>query len=81
MQIILARLDQTQEIAKHGRVDLGERHTFCTVNVPVAVVWVNKGSEADLQKAQAYAAREGYTVLCYDGEKDPLNRARKDIAR
>ncbi len=81
MQIVLARLDQTQEIAKQGRIDLGERHTFRTVNVPVACIWLNDGSEDDVQSATRYAAREGYSVLCYKNEADPLARARKDIAR
>lgn len=81
MQIVLARLDDSAELVKAGRVDLGERHTFRAVRVPASVMWTNNGTEADKAKAERFAASEGYTVLCYDGEDDPLNRARRDIAR
>ena len=40
----------------------------------------NNGNDADMTKAKRFAASEGYTVFCYTGEKDPLNKARKDIA-
>lgn len=80
MQIVLARLDEGAVIAKHGRVDLGERHTWRAVKVPVAVMWLQDGTEADRAKAEQYAAREGYRVFCYSGESDPLNRARREIA-
>jgi hypothetical protein len=44
-------------------------------------MWLNKGTEADLAKAKAYAERDGRTVLCYENEKEPLQRARKDVLR
>jgi 7-cyano-7-deazaguanine synthase in queuosine biosynthesis len=81
MQIVLAKLNEDQIVAKAGRVDLGERHTFKTVHVPTACMWINKGTEADRAKAERFAATEGYTVFCYNGEKDPLAKAKKDIAR
>lgn len=81
MQIVLARLDEGHVIEKHGRIDLGERHRFKMVDVPVSCVWLNDGTEDDAQKARAFAAQEGYSVFCYSGEADPLKRARRDIAR
>lgn len=81
MQIVLARLDDGAELVKAGRADLGERHTFRAIKVPASVMWTNNGTEADKVKAEKFAAAEGYTVICYDGEKDPLNRARRDIAK
>jgi hypothetical protein len=80
MQIVLARLDEGAELVKAGRADIGERHTFRPIKVPVSVMWTNNGTEADKAKAEKFAAAEGYTVLCYHGEKDPLSRARRDIA-
>jgi len=81
MQIVLARLDDGAELVKAGRVDIGERGTFRAIKVPVAVMWVNNGTEADRSKAERFAKTEGYTVLCYNGEEAPLCRARMDIVR
>jgi ribosomal protein L30E len=81
MQIVLARLDDGAEVVKAGRMDLGEQHTFRAIKVPTACMWTNNGTDADRQKAEKFAKTEGYTVLCYDGESDPLNRARRDIGR
>lgn len=81
MQIVLARLDEGQVIAKHGRIDLGERHKFKKVDVPVSCMWINDGNEDDAKKAESYAQANGYTVFRYNGESDPLERARRDIAK
>jgi hypothetical protein len=81
MQIVLARLDEAQALVKRGRVDLGERNEFHSTYVPVAMMWTNNGTDADIAKAQRFAATEGYTVLCYTAEKDPLNKARADISK
>jgi hypothetical protein len=81
MQIVLARLDDGTELVKAGRVDLGELHTFRAIKVPVSVMWINKGTEADRTKAERFAQTEGYSVFCYDGDVDPLARARSDIAK
>lgn len=79
MQIVLARLDDSQEVAKIGRVDIGQAHTFRDIKVPVAVVWLNDGTDADVAEAEKFAKTEGYTVFCYEGEADPLGRAKQDI--
>ena len=80
MQIVLARLEEDQVIVAEGRIDLGQRHKFKAVHKPVACMWLNKGNGQDVQSARTFAAREGYTVFCYTGERDPLTRAKKDIA-
>jgi hypothetical protein len=81
MQIVLARLDDSAEIVKTGRVDLGERHMYRAIKVPVAMVWLNNGTEADRAKAARYAEREGYAVFCYDADPDPIGRAKREIAK
>lgn len=80
MQIVLARLDDDQEVVKQGRVDLGERHTFRATKRPVALMWINAGNDSDKAKAERFARSEGYTVFCYDNEAAPLDCARRDIS-
>jgi hypothetical protein len=79
MQIVVAWTEETQEVVKVGRVDIGDSHKFKTVQLPRACMWLNKGTEADAEKAREYAASEGHSVFCYEGEKDPLGRAKKDV--
>jgi hypothetical protein len=51
-------------------------------NQPVSLMWLNRGTQADVGKAEAFARTEGYTVFTYDtSEHDPLGRAKKDITR
>ena len=80
-QIVLAKLIETQEIVKLGRVDIGELHKWRTINVPVAVMWLNNGEAYDVAEAEKYARAEGYTVFLYEGEANPLERARQDISK
>jgi len=80
--IVLARIETTQTIVKHGRIDLGEPHTLEDVPVPVAVRWLQSGGTADIQAAQKYAADNGYQVFTYlTSEPDPLGRARNDVMK
>lgn len=80
--IVLARIETTQKIVKHGRTDLGEPHTLEDVPVPVAVRWLQSGGTADIQAAQKYAADNGYQVFTYlTSEPDPLGRARNHVMR
>lgn len=44
-----------------------------------AAIWLNKGSDEDKRVAEAWAAREGYSVHVYQvDEPDPLGRAKAD---
>ena len=78
-QIVLAKLNDAQKLVKLGRVDLGELHTFETIKVPVSAMWLNDGNDQDVAKAEKFAETEGYTVFLYEGEANPLERARQDI--
>jgi len=80
--IVLARIEMTKKIVKHGRIDLGEPHTMEDVPVPVAVRWLQSGGTADIQAAQKYAADNGYQVFTYlTSEPDPLGRARNHVMK
>lgn len=81
MTIVLARVEEDRVIVKHGRTDLGEQHKFKTVPKPIACVWLLNGKESDVEKARNYAASEGYTVFCYEAERDPLGKAKRDILK
>jgi hypothetical protein len=94
-KIVLAwRSDGTEVVDPHmTRIDLGERHKSRNVVQPHAVMWLNKGTEQDVVKAEAHALKErtqaegdpyrtgyGHRVFVYpSAERDPLGRARKDI--
>jgi hypothetical protein len=80
-QIVLAKLIETQEISKLGRVDIGEAHKWRDIKVPVSLMWLNNGEDYDVAEAQKYAKAEGYTVFLYEGEANPLERARQDISK
>lgn len=79
MQIVLAWLDEEFVLIQEGQPDIGRPHKFKSVPRPLAAMWLNKGTEADVVKARKYAETDGRAVFCYEGEKDPLGRARKDI--
>lgn len=79
MQIVLAKVEEAQEIVRVGRQDVGESHKFKTVRRPVALMWLNEGTKRDVIKAKSFAKTEGYSVLCYDSMEDPLGAARQDI--
>lgn len=81
MQIVLARIEEDFRVKELRRADMGERPIMEAVPKPVACMWLNNGSDADVAKAQAYARAEGYTVFTYKGSRDPLTQAKKDVMR
>jgi hypothetical protein len=85
LQIVIAWTEEVQELdetnARSVRRDLGESHKFKYVKKPFAAMWLNKGTEADVAKAQAYARAEGKKVFTYTGGGDPLGRAKADVLR
>jgi hypothetical protein len=84
IQIVLAKvnIDHQVDQSKLRRTDMGERPIMKQVDKPVSMMWLNRGTQADVQGAQAYARTEGYTVFTYDtSEHDPLRRAKEDITR
>lgn len=78
-QIVLAKLNDGLKLVKRGRVDIGGPHQFADIKIPVSVMWLNNGEDYDVAEAEKYAKAEGYTVFLYEGEVDPLERARQDI--
>ena len=79
MQIVLAWVDEDFVLVEEGQPDIGRPHKFRSVPKPLAAMWLNNGTPADIVKAQKYAETDGRTVFVYEGEKDPLGRARREI--
>ena len=78
--IVLAKLEGREIVTKRGRTDIGERHKFETVYIPVTCIWLNEGTQEDIAAAREYALKNNYRVLCYPlSESDPLGRAKTDI--
>jgi hypothetical protein len=97
-QVVLAWTRETAELVDPHltRIDLGEWHKTRPVREGLAVMWARHGTEADVEKAKAHAAKEqsaadhdplyatgtGYRVFVYPlSEKDPLGRARREVLR
>ena len=65
--------------------DLGQRPGMRVERRGHAVVWLRKGTKADVQKAKEYAAKESDAeqtmhVFVYPAhERFPLERARRDV--
>lgn len=82
MQIVIAWVEETVEwTGEPFRVDIGERPPMRPARLAKAAMWVNDGNAADLAKAERYAAREGYRVLTFTGEPDPLGAAKAAVLR
>lgn len=70
--------------------DLGARPGLKTIREGRACIWRNRGSEADVVKARAYAETENtkrgegegpILVFIYPtSEKEPLDRARREVS-
>lgn len=66
--------------------DLGQRPKFVPCRRAVAMAWVVEREGDDIalerQKADAFAAREGYTVFEFPAdEPDPIGKARAAVLR
>lgn len=82
--IVLARNEMTgwRETDQFERRDGNWYPVFEQCSRPVALVWLNCGIEQDVEKAQVFATREGYSVLLFPtDEKDPLASAKLEIAK
>jgi hypothetical protein len=81
-KIVLGWVETKLEVVGTHRADLGELPNLKQVIVPKVLMWLNKGSEKDLEKAHSYAkAQKDQTVLVFTypkTEKDPLGRAKKE---
>ena len=85
-QIVLAWAVREVVAVEERRRDLGERPTLTIGSVPRAAMWKNRGTQTDVEKAEAYARSEpGKCVYVYPSTvRDPLAAAKmavmKDIA-
>lgn len=80
--IVLARLEDDFRVVSDAGRDLGRAPKIERFHRPAAVVWLNEGDALDAQKARAFAAKEGYRVFLYPvTEREPLARAKRDVAR
>lgn len=80
VSIVLAKLKEDWKVIRPGQPDIGIRPVLETILVPVSLMWLNEGTEADVKKAMEYASKEGYRVFTYPvGESDPLGRAKRDV--
>ena len=82
VQIVLARTEEDYEVVRPGQSDIGIPAKTRVVLVPKALMWLRKGTSADVAKAEAHARSEGWKVFVYPtSERDPLGRAKKDVLR
>jgi hypothetical protein len=78
MQIIIAWTEETREIVRVRRSDLGELPITRPALLARACVWLLEGDASDLEKAQAYAARNDYQVYTFPvGCESALTDAKK----
>jgi len=79
--IVLARVvEESVHDGKPYARDLGYLPKFKTVRVPQAVVWLNDGNTADVEKAHAHCAQEGQGWRVFTMSTsipDPLETARR----
>lgn len=68
MIVVVAWTVKDQRLIKRGRADLGEPNTYEEYDKPLAAVWCSGASTEDLERAQAKAETEGWTVFCYSDE-------------
>lgn len=83
--IVLAWIVEDFKVVRERRTDLGERPELEQIFVPRAAIWLNKGSNDDARKAQAYAETvtdQKTVVFVYPtNTKDPLGHAKRDVMR
>jgi hypothetical protein len=73
--------DESEFVGPEARVDLGERRQTRAVKVAKAALWKARGTAADVEKARAYAAKEGPThrVFTYPPtDRDWKEHAKRD---
>ena len=79
MQIVIAWAEQTALVptGRHVMRDMNWFPEFRADWEGKACMWLGKGTEADVEKAKAYAKTDGRLVLTFPAdEKDPLDKAR-----
>jgi hypothetical protein len=80
IQIVIAWTEEEIQIVKTRRTDLGEQPVTRSVQSPRACMWLASGTDEDLARARAWAARENKTVFTFPtSEPDPLGQAKIKI--
>lgn len=80
--IVLARLVEDVRVKRPGRPDIGRLPSTETYLRSESVIWLNEGSESDLENAEkcCQTHMKGWKVFSYPtSEKHPRARAEKDI--
>ena len=80
MQIVIAWAEQTKLVREAGFVtrDMNLFPKFRFDWEGKAAMWLRNGSDADVQKAEAFAHKEGHAVFTFaSDERDPLGQARQ----
>lgn len=81
-QIIVIAWAEKTKLVPTGRTITRDRNQFPEFRTDWegrAAMWLNRGTQADFQKASAFAASEGHKAFTYPiGERDPLGRARAE---
>lgn len=80
-QIVVAWVDM-DGTRTTGRTVTRDLNTFPeVVAAPKAhsCLWLNDGTDEDVQKAEEYAKAQGYMVFTFTGEKNPRAKAEKMV--
>jgi hypothetical protein len=81
--IVIAWVVVEFEVVNARRADLGESPILKQTLGSKAIMWLNRGTEKDLEKAKIYAkSQKGQRMgifTYHTTEKDPLGRAKKEI--
>lgn len=85
--VVLAWLVPDFIVVKEGRRDLGERPTIKETVKAASVIWINKGTEVEIESAKRHIERtakdyDQITFFVYPtSERDPLGRAKADLLK
>lgn len=76
--IVLVWTEEDFRVTKERRTDLGERPEIEVFQAPKACVWLNAGTDEDLEKAKAHADTLGWQVVTFPTtEPNPIGAAKK----
>ena len=93
VQIVIAWLvEEVRFSGKPYAADLGERPKMETVRDARACMWLNAGTEVDVEKARKYAASDvsrsstdpdatRHVFVFQKTEKDPIGRAKREVLK
>lgn len=82
--IVLAWAEKTKLVptGRHVMQDMNWFPEFRAEWEGRAAIWINKGTEADLRKAQDYAKTDQRHVFIFPiSERDPLGKAREMVCK